>query len=66
MENSKLMSIYVHKYFYDMYLHIRRLYSILNNNSDVYYIIGNSTFLELMLILIYCIERYLKCVVLMI
>jgi DNA modification methylase len=44
MENSKLMSIYVHKYFYDMYLHIRRLYSILNNNSDVYYIIGNSTF----------------------
>lgn len=44
MENSKLMSIYVHKYFHDMYLHIRRLYSILNNNSDVYYIIGNSTF----------------------
>ena len=44
MENSKLMSIYVYKYFHDMFFHIKRLYNILNTNSDIYYIIGNSTF----------------------
>jgi DNA modification methylase len=43
-KNSKLMSIYVHKYFYDMYLHINALYSILNKNAKIYYIVGNSTF----------------------
>jgi DNA modification methylase len=43
-KNSKLMSIYVYKYFYDIYLHINKIYSILNNRADIYYIIGNSTF----------------------
>jgi DNA modification methylase len=43
-KNSRLMSIYVHKYFYDMYEHTKRLYSILNKNAQVYYIVGNSYF----------------------
>jgi DNA modification methylase len=43
-QNSKLMSIYVHKYFYDIFFHIKNVFSILNNNSDLYYIVGNSTF----------------------
>ncbi len=43
-KNSKLMSIYVYKYFYDMYMHIKNLYKTLNEKADVYYIVGNSTF----------------------
>jgi DNA modification methylase len=46
-KNSKLMSIYVHKYFYDIYTHINKLYSLLNNRADIYYIIGNSTFFNI-------------------
>ena len=45
-KNSKLMSIYVQKYFYDVYTHINNLFSILNNKADVYYIVGNSTFFQ--------------------
>jgi DNA modification methylase len=43
-KNSRLMSIYVHKYFYDMYEHTKKLYSVLNKNARVYYIVGNSSF----------------------
>lgn len=43
-KNSYLMSIYVHKYFCDMYEHTKRLYSVLNKNAQVYYIVGNSSF----------------------
>ena len=43
-KNSKLLSIYVYKYFYDMSLHIKNLYRTLNTSADIYYIIGNSTF----------------------
>jgi DNA modification methylase len=46
-KNSKLMSIYVYKYFYDMYFHITNLYKLLNNGANVYYIIGNSTFFNI-------------------
>lgn len=45
-KNSKLMGIYVYKYFYDMFHHIRNLYTILNDTADVYYIVGNSTFFQ--------------------
>jgi hypothetical protein len=38
-KNSYLMSIYVHKYFYDMYAHTKRLYFVLNKNAKVYYIL---------------------------
>jgi DNA modification methylase len=43
-KNSHIMSIYVHKYFCDMYEHIKRLYSVINKNAQVYYIVGNSSF----------------------
>jgi DNA modification methylase len=43
-KNSKLLSIYVYKYFYDMANHINKLYKVLNHTADIYYIIGNSTF----------------------
>ena len=45
-KNSKLMSIYVHKYFYDIFNHINNLYSLLNHKADIYYIVGNSTFFQ--------------------
>jgi len=43
-KNSHLMSIYVHKYFCDMYEHTNRLYSVLNKGAQLYYIVGNSSF----------------------
>jgi DNA modification methylase len=43
-KNSHIMSIYVHKYFCDMHEHIKRLYSVINKNAQVYYIVGNSSF----------------------
>jgi hypothetical protein len=46
-KNSKLLSIYVYKYFYDMFDHICNLYKLLNNNADIYYIVGNSTFFNI-------------------
>jgi len=46
-KNSKLLSIYVKKYFYDMFMHICNLYRLLNNNADIYYIVGNSTFFNI-------------------
>jgi len=46
-KNSKLLSTYVYKYFYDMLDHICNLYKLLNNNADIYYIVGNSTFFNI-------------------
>jgi hypothetical protein len=43
-KNSKLMSVYVHKYFYDIYLHVNKLYTLLNAGAEIFYIVGNSTF----------------------
>jgi hypothetical protein len=43
-KNSKLMSIYVHKYFHDINLHINNLYRHLNREAQAFYIIGNSSF----------------------
>jgi DNA modification methylase len=45
-KNSKLMSIYVYKYFHDIFCHINNLYTVLNDTADVYYIVGNSTFFQ--------------------
>jgi hypothetical protein len=38
------MGAYVHKYFYDVALHIKALAHTVKEGADVYYIIGNSTF----------------------
>jgi predicted methyltransferase len=43
-KNSKVLSKYVEKYFYDMWLHFKGLPTILCSNAEVHYIVGNSTF----------------------
>ncbi|MDM8545709.1 DNA adenine methylase [Candidatus Venteria ishoeyi] len=43
-KNSELMARYVHKYFYDMYLHFSSLPLLLENGARLDYIVGNSTF----------------------
>jgi len=43
-KNSGLMARYVHKYFFDMYLHFSSLRTVLDNNAKLDYIVGNSTF----------------------
>jgi len=43
-KNSRLMGLYVYKYFYDMHCHIKSLYDVLNDTADLYYIVGNSMF----------------------
>ncbi len=43
-KNSALMSLYVHKYFDDMYEHLKNLKSILKPNAKLNYIVGNSSF----------------------
>lgn len=43
-KNSNILSIYVLKYFHDMYLHLSSLRSVLKNGSKLYYIVGNSYF----------------------
>ncbi len=36
------------KYFYDMYLHLSSIRSILNHGAELHYIVGNSTFFRKM------------------
>lgn len=43
-KNSGLMARYVHKYFYDMYLHFAALRRLLSDGARLDYIVGNSTF----------------------
>ncbi|QLE54915.1 DNA methyltransferase [Nostoc sp. TCL26-01] len=43
-KNAQLLSIYVLKYFHDMHLHLSSLRSILHNDAELNYIVGNSTF----------------------
>ncbi|QJB29854.1 DNA adenine methylase [Chitinophaga oryzae] len=43
-KNASLMSLYVHKYFDDMYEHIKNLKPILKSGAKLNYIIGNSSF----------------------
>ena len=42
--NCELLSVYVNKYFHDIDRHIASIKLALNNNAEVYYVIGNSTF----------------------
>lgn len=44
-KNGILMRQYVHKYFFDMYLHLRSVSESMNNGK-IHYIIGNSTFYD--------------------
>lgn len=43
-KNAQLLSVYVLKYFHDMHLHLSSLRSILQDNTELHYIVGNSTF----------------------
>lgn len=43
-KNSELMARYVHKYFYDIYLHFSSLRPLLDLGARLDYIVGNSTF----------------------
>ncbi|MBE9143176.1 DNA methyltransferase [Planktothrix mougeotii] len=43
-KNADLMAIYVLKYFHDIHLHLSSLRSILKDQANLYYIIGNSNF----------------------
>ena len=43
-KNSHLLSIYVLKYFHDMYSHLSSIRSILANGAELHYIVGNSSF----------------------
>ena len=42
--NGELLSVYVSKYFHDIDRHIASIKATLNDNSEVHYVIGNSTF----------------------
>jgi hypothetical protein len=43
-KNGKLLANYVAKYFEDMWQHISDMLRILNDEAEVHYIVGNSTF----------------------
>ena len=43
-KNSEVMSLYVHKYFDDMYSHLVTLRKSLKSNAKLNYIVGNSSF----------------------
>ena len=43
---SELLANYVHKYFVDISAHLASLYTVLEANAKVFYIVGNSKFYE--------------------
>lgn len=43
-KNASLLATYVLKYFHDMHLHLSSLRSILADDAELHYIVGNSTF----------------------
>ena len=43
-QNGEILANYVAKYFDDMWDHFKSLISVLNNRSEIRYIVGNSTF----------------------
>lgn len=43
-KNGKLLAKYVAKYFEDMWQHISDVVTVLHSNSEVHYVVGNSTF----------------------
>ncbi|MDE0362938.1 MAG: hypothetical protein OXI74_17325 [Rhodospirillaceae bacterium] len=48
-KNGKLLAKYVEKYFCDMWEHFNSLIPVLGNESEVHYIVGNSTFYGVLL-----------------
>lgn len=48
-DNGRLLANYVAKYFEDMWCHISDVGAILNQDSEVHYIVGNSTFYSTLL-----------------
>ena len=48
-KNGKLLANYVAKYFEDMWRHLKSLVTVLNDHSNVHYIVGNSTFYGVLL-----------------
>ncbi|HYL45256.1 MAG TPA: DNA adenine methylase [Ktedonobacteraceae bacterium] len=48
-KNSKLLARYVEKYFEDMWFHLKSMVSLLSSGGRAYYIVGNSTFYNVLL-----------------
>lgn len=48
-DNGRLLANYVAKYFEDMWHHISDIGTVLNQDSEVHYIVGNSTFYSTLL-----------------
>ena len=48
-QRSDLLSRYVHKYFYDMALHVAELRAVLRPRAALHYVIGNSKFYDVLL-----------------
>ena len=47
--NGRLLANYVAKYFDDVWRHLESLVPVLGGNSEVHYIVGNSTFYGVLL-----------------
>ena len=47
--NGRLLANYVAKYFDDIWKHLNSLISVLNDGSEIHYIVGNSTFYNVLL-----------------
>ena len=48
-KNGKLLATYVAKYFEDIWKHLNSLVPVLNDGSEIHYIVGNSTFYSVIL-----------------
>jgi hypothetical protein len=48
-QRSKVLSLYVTKYFQDIVQHVRSLKAVLASGASIYYVVGNSRFYEVML-----------------
>jgi tRNA G10 N-methylase Trm11 len=48
-KNGALLSIYVTKYFEDMWLHFKNIIPVLSAGAQIHYIVGNSTFYGVLL-----------------
>jgi hypothetical protein len=43
-KNARLLSNYVHKYFWDTWQHVQSIAPVMSSGGEVVYIVGNSTF----------------------
>ena len=48
-KNGRLLATYVAKYFDDIWKHLNSLVTVLNDGSEIHYIVGNSTFYSVLL-----------------